>query len=633
MTTIHPPVPALGDLDPGWATKVRNQMLVDTVAVVVDSLADRDAITDMREGDVCVVGSRTYKWDGEAWKPVAGDVHVRDFDARGDGRYVFDGAMTSGSATLTCAASAPFTADDVGKVVLVNDADHPDALSSTIAAFVSASVVTLADAATETVSAMLVCFGTDDTAAIQAASDAAAAANTTADFDAAVYCVAGPCVTSRQGNAQITLPNYVYADGEPDAKVGYLGWHGPTKQGFATDNGMPYPPVSGTIIQSFLVGQSYDADAGIPSVVGGPTAEQIGDNSSFSNMTFAVDGVCVRTPHNPSLANVDLEMIGRLVAPDLRCDTTAGFFGHVSVDSYNDNTDAPSHESGAALLMPANNNLNTSHIQRLAIAGGHFAGLVIGEHANVDQLQIFAAAIPLAVRVLGDGYDTQWVHGARFGYVSVEGCPYGISGWRADTGLAGIPHASDDLCTIDIQMLDIENHPAVSTWRDPVNQISDPNNALRGRIGYLWFKNTLSPQLADLDVDGGDELHLVRLDTAHKDNEAAFVVGAAGAPAYTNDWAAYSDDEYVPVRVRKAAGMVFLEGLCQHTGSTTGGSSIFTLPDGFRPGAKVMLPTWMAGKLGIIVVDFDGTVIPYVSDGTTDISGGVDVAGSFQADV
>jgi len=91
-----------------------------------------------------------------------------DFGFVGDLITVFDGAMTSGSATLTCATSAPFKSTDVGKRVTVARAGASGAqLTTTISAFTSSSVVTLSATAGSTTSgACGVSFGTDNTAAI-----------------------------------------------------------------------------------------------------------------------------------------------------------------------------------------------------------------------------------------------------------------------------------------------------------------------------------------------------------------------------------------------------------------------------------------------------------------------------------
>lgn len=84
------------------------------------------------------------------------------------------GAIDSGTPTLTVTGGS-FTASDVGKLCYVQGAGAAGAvLATTISGFTSSTVVTLANNASTTVSSKDVLYGTDDTAAFQAAIDAGA---------------------------------------------------------------------------------------------------------------------------------------------------------------------------------------------------------------------------------------------------------------------------------------------------------------------------------------------------------------------------------------------------------------------------------------------------------------------------
>lgn len=99
---------------------------------------------------------------------------VNAHGAKGDGVVASaTGSMTNGSATLTMSA-ATFSSSDVGKYVVVQGAKSgsPSELGTTISGYTSATVVTLAAAATVTVSGAQVTFGTDNTSMLQAALDA-----------------------------------------------------------------------------------------------------------------------------------------------------------------------------------------------------------------------------------------------------------------------------------------------------------------------------------------------------------------------------------------------------------------------------------------------------------------------------
>ncbi|HEX6376952.1 MAG TPA: hypothetical protein VFZ91_14665 [Allosphingosinicella sp.] len=85
-----------------------------------------------------------------------------------DAQELRDAAMTASSTTLT-SASAPFTSADVGKPIVVGGAGASGAkLVSSIASFVSATEVTLANAAGTSVTNGGAVYGTDCSAALQA---------------------------------------------------------------------------------------------------------------------------------------------------------------------------------------------------------------------------------------------------------------------------------------------------------------------------------------------------------------------------------------------------------------------------------------------------------------------------------
>lgn len=98
-----------------------------------------------------------------------------DFGAMGDVKSVSDGAIDTGVSTTTLnSATAGFTTADVGKYVTVRGAGAAGAiLKTTISAYVSATAVTIADAASTTVTGARTVYGTDDTTAVQAAVDRA----------------------------------------------------------------------------------------------------------------------------------------------------------------------------------------------------------------------------------------------------------------------------------------------------------------------------------------------------------------------------------------------------------------------------------------------------------------------------
>ena len=80
-------------------------------------------------------------------------VNPKDFGAKGDTLYFYDGVATAGSTNFTSAA-AVFAATDVGKVISIAGAGASGAdLRTTIAARVSNTQITLAAAASTAVTA------------------------------------------------------------------------------------------------------------------------------------------------------------------------------------------------------------------------------------------------------------------------------------------------------------------------------------------------------------------------------------------------------------------------------------------------------------------------------------------------
>lgn len=143
--------------------------------------------------------------------------NVISYGAVADGKERYDAAMTSGTSTLTC-SSCSFTSADIGKAIRVEGAITNGDLVTTISGFTNSSTVTLGASATRTVSGDTLVFGTDNTAAIQAAINAAflygdAKVYIPGGLDSTghggFYVIAGPLITSYAGanpNAQLVWP-------------------------------------------------------------------------------------------------------------------------------------------------------------------------------------------------------------------------------------------------------------------------------------------------------------------------------------------------------------------------------------------------------------------------------------------
>lgn len=338
---------------------------------------------------------------GPAWSDSKGTgpwiFSVRSRGAKGDGKTVIDGAITSGAATLT-SATASFTMADVGKVILVKGAAATGVTSliTTIQAFTNSTTVTLAANASTTVSGATVMWGTDDTAAFQAAINAAvtyAQANTGVATvfvppSAGFYCIGGGLVTggSTLGNAQLTLP-VIATTGKKIALTIEGGTNGSAVQHWL----QTVPQYSGAIV-SFGVFASTGAQTasinsgGNPCVIGGP-AQPGGYGVApgiYSNMLITLRDLSILTTHSSfgltytafdfsGVANATLENIG---------------YGTTGSVAGNDYASPGSFATGLAIggLMPANGNNDHCYVRNVTCHGGYTYAFFATEHTVVDRM-------------------------------------------------------------------------------------------------------------------------------------------------------------------------------------------------------------------------------------------------------
>jgi hypothetical protein len=118
--------------------------------------------------------------------------HALLYGAVPDGRVVYDGAITSGTATFT-SATADFEAKHVGRMIYVLGAGASGAiLITTISAYTNATTVTLATSASTTVSGKEAGFGTDNATAFANARTAQDALGNAMFLDGGCYLTSQP---------------------------------------------------------------------------------------------------------------------------------------------------------------------------------------------------------------------------------------------------------------------------------------------------------------------------------------------------------------------------------------------------------------------------------------------------------
>lgn len=360
---------------------------------------------------------------------------VTAYWAKGDAQVVGDGAMGSGAAVLT-SASGLFAFTDVGKAISVKGAGPTGVttLITTIASWQSPTQVTLAaaNASGGALTGAVVIWGTDDTAAIQAAVNAAeaylAAGHTYAQvyFPPRPYIVAGALSNAKSGNGQITFGVYATT-----ANKRILEFRGETDGAAAVRHWQQtVPQYAGSCILSFGVyastgAQTADINAhGNPGVISGPT-EGFGYGASalYSNVMAVIKNLAIGTTHSAygltygianlyGCANAYVENVG------------GGTLGTVAGSS-TDYTSPGVFGTGLSigLLLPSNGNNDHNVVNNLSIGGGYTYGLFLTEHGLVNRyMALYCWAGLCAVGNYGGSVGA--THAMKVLQASIESCTH-----------------------------------------------------------------------------------------------------------------------------------------------------------------------------------------------------------------
>lgn len=360
------------------------------------------------------------------------------YGAKGDGQISITGSMTAGSAILTISESA-FTVNDEGKYVSVKGAG-PTGVTTLIAKilnFVDAQHVQLdTNAATTVPSGAQVLWATDDTAAIQAALDAAVSYGLMHSYTAILnfpaaqglfYGVAGALKTggTTLGNAQITLP-VVPSTGNKLTLV----FQGPADASAVRHWEQDVPQTNGATLVSFYVHASTTAQVnsinagGNSAVIGGP-AQPGGYGTSalaYSNVNAVFRDFSILTSHSAyglTLTALDLSGMANAALDNFSYGTTG------IVPSSTDLTSPGVFSTGLSigLLMPASGNNDNCIIRNVTCSGGYTYGIFATEHCDIYAMRIlycWAAFCPVGSYYSSAGS----THAITATLLSIEACTY-----------------------------------------------------------------------------------------------------------------------------------------------------------------------------------------------------------------
>lgn len=324
--------------------------------------------------------------------------NVKSYGALGNAKVVNDGAISStvSTTTLTCSTSTPFVSGDVGKSISIKGASSSSVttLIATISTFISSSQVTISVAATTTVTGAIVIFGTNDTAAIQSAINAAetylAAGNTYAQvyFPPSPYVVAGALNTTKSGNGQLVFGVYPTTSNKP-----ILEFRGETDGAAAVRHWQQtVPQFSGSCLISLGVYASTSAQVndinahGNPGVICGPNeGSGYGVAANFNNIMAVIKNLAIGTTHsafgltygafnlygcaNSYVENVGGGTMGTVASPSTDYTSPTVFANGLSI----------------AALIPANGNNDHNIVNNFGVGGGYTYGLFLTEHGIVNR--------------------------------------------------------------------------------------------------------------------------------------------------------------------------------------------------------------------------------------------------------
>lgn len=371
---------------------------------------------------------------GSAWS-----IDPTAYGAKGDGKIVTDGAMTSGSAVLTCATSTPFVSADAtaGKLVMVKGAgpNGVTCLITTVKTFTDSGHVVLNASAATTISNALVMWATDDTVAFQAAIDAAVAYGLAHSYTATIkvpaatgrfYGIGGALKTggATKGNSQLTLP-VVPTTGDKLTIV----FDGPGDSSAVQHWQQLVPQTGGATLVSFFVHASSSAqitsinNGGNSAVIGGPSQPGgFGVNPGvYTNVNAVFRNLSILTSHSAfglTLSALDLSGIANASLENFAYGTAGSVTG---TDYVSPGVFATGLSIG--LLMPASGNNDNCVVRNVTCHGGFTYGFFATEHCDISAMRIlycWAAFCPVGTYYSSVGS----THAIVATNLSIESCTY-----------------------------------------------------------------------------------------------------------------------------------------------------------------------------------------------------------------
>jgi hypothetical protein len=501
---------------------------------------------------------------------------VTKYGAKGDVKMIADGTITAASTTLT-SASGGFAGATVGMAVLVNRAGTTGvtAHSTTITAVASANSVTIAAPAVTTATNQPVFFGTDDTAACNAAIDAAeaylAAGNTHAEVFTPRFCaLAGALRTNKSGNGLL-----VFGTNPVTAVKKHITFSGPSDGGAAVRHWQQQvPQMAGGGYIAFNVYASPAAQianinaSGNPAIICGPNeGSGYGVGAVYANIIPIIKNLTLLNAHsdhgltygainvwgcaNAQIENVSVGTAGIVTGSDYVSPTTLGTGLSIGV------------------MLPAPGNNDLVYVKNLSVQGGYTYAMFLTEHGIVDRyMALYCWAGLVAVGTYAGSVGS--VHAMKVISCSVEQCVNQI--YIYGVGSGGIGPAIDiDQCSTEAANFTVSGTSSAALA------------AARGTVkltGLFTESGVTATSPTGLRVINGQKSRVVRTITASASvriiDETILVNAASGPVTVTLISAVATPNQYTIKKIDSSANVVTVATV---SSQTIDGSPTATLPD------------------------------------------------------
>jgi len=261
---------------------------------------------------------------------------------------------------------------------------------------------------------------TNDTAAIQAAIDDAAAYaaanNGYAEvlFPSATYLLSSAGRTDRSGNAQLALP--VVSGTSNKLTIALVGVHDAAS--------MPHwnataAQINGVVLKSTWNATDASGSSNEGSVIGGPTTPNgYVSGANFSNCNIVIKGIQIQVPltaRNSDTCGIDLRGMANAHLEDV------SFMPNGTPTQFNARYTTPGWTFGIAMPVPGNNDLS---VMNNCMVYGATYGMYLGEHLSADRIAVIYCYTGLLNGPFFSSVGQQ--HNNWIGGASVEACVNGL---------------------------------------------------------------------------------------------------------------------------------------------------------------------------------------------------------------